>query len=120
MKQECWQKAMDEELKALQSNKTWEIVQCPAKVKPIGCKWVFSFKLKFDGSLDRYKARHVALSNRQEYGINYDETFSPIAKMTTVCTILAMARSQTWQLFQLVKNAFLHGRLKEEVYIQLP
>nr|CAD1830248.1 unnamed protein product [Ananas comosus var. bracteatus] len=82
-KHECWQRAMHEELRALQDNQTWDIVQCPPHVKPIGCKWVYSVKLRSDGTLDRYKARLVALGNRQEYGINYEETFAPVAKMTT-------------------------------------
>jgi hypothetical protein len=75
---------MQEELQALEENHTWDIVSCPTSIKPIGCKWVYSIKLWFDGSLDRYKARLVALDNRQEYGINYEETFTPVAKMTTI------------------------------------
>lgn len=96
---------------------------CPlfSMVKPIGCKWAYSIKLKSDGSLDRYKARLVALGNKQEYGIYYDETFAPVAKMTTVRTILAITASQYWPLFQFdARNVFLHGDLKEEVYMQLP
>ena len=71
--------------------------------------------------MDRYKARLVALGHRQEYGINYEETFAPIAKMTTVRTILAIAALQGWSLQQFdVKNAFLHGDLKEEIYMMRP
>eukprot|EP00268_Persea_americana_P059265 TRINITY_DN7252_c0_g2_i3.p1 TRINITY_DN7252_c0_g2~~TRINITY_DN7252_c0_g2_i3.p1 ORF type:complete len:904 (-),score=94.40 TRINITY_DN7252_c0_g2_i3:300-3011(-) len=118
---DCWIQAMQEELSALQENHTWDIVPCPSSVKPIGCKWVYSVKLKSDGSLDRYKARLVALGNRQEYGIDYEETFALVAKMTTVRTVLAIAASQSWPLYQMdVKNAFLHGDLKEEVYMRLP
>ena len=81
---------------------------------------MFSIKLRSDGSLDRYKARLVVLGNKQEYGLDYDETFAPVAKMTTVRTILALAASQSWPLHQMdVKNAFLHD-LKEEVYMKLP
>ena len=81
----------------------------------------FSFKLKPDGSLDRHKGRLVALGNRQEYGIDYDETFVSIAKMTTVCTVLAIAASQSRPLYQFdIKNASLHGDLKEEVYMKIP
>jgi len=121
MEHDCWKKAMQEELQALQENHTWDIVSCPPTVKPIGSKWVFSIKLRSDGSLDRYKARLVALGNRQEYGIDYEETFAPVAKMTTIRTILAIAASQSWPLHQMdVKNAFLHGDLKEEIYMKLP
>ena len=81
----------------------------------------FSVKLRSDGSLDRYKARFVSLGNKQEYGIDYEETFSLVAKMTTVQTILAIAASQSWKLHQMdVKNAFLHGDLQEEIYMKLP
>ena len=102
-------------------NHTWDIVPCPPTVKPIGSKWVFSLKLRSDGSLDRYKGRLVALGNKQEYGVDYEETFAPVAKMTTVRTILAIAASQSWRLHQMdVKNAFLHGNLQEEIYMKLP
>ena len=116
-----WQCAMNEELAALEKNHTWDVVPCPDGCKPIGCKWVYSVKLKSDGSLDRYKARLVALGNWQEYEINYQETFASIAKMTTVRTLIAIAASQSWPLFQMdVKNAFLHGDLDEEVFMKLP
>ena len=111
---------MQEELDTLKVNYTWDI-QCPPSIKPIGCKWVYSIKLHPDGTLACYKARLVALGNRQEYGIDYDEKFAPIAKMTTMCTILAIAASRSWPLYQMdVKSAFLHGDLKEEVYMCLP
>eukprot|EP00268_Persea_americana_P067868 TRINITY_DN9389_c0_g1_i14.p1 TRINITY_DN9389_c0_g1~~TRINITY_DN9389_c0_g1_i14.p1 ORF type:complete len:382 (-),score=56.41 TRINITY_DN9389_c0_g1_i14:482-1627(-) len=118
---ECWNDAMQDELDALAQNHTWDVVQCPPSVKPIGCKCIYSIKLKPNGTLDRYKARLVALGNRQVYGIDYEETFAPVAKMTTVRTILAIAASQSWPLYQMdVKNAFLHGDLKEDVYMRLP
>ncbi|KAK9108026.1 hypothetical protein Syun_024037 [Stephania yunnanensis] len=112
---------MQEELQALQENHTWDIVPCPTGVKPIGCKRVYSIKLRSDGSLDRYKAKLVALGNRQEYGVDYEETFAPVAKMTTVRLVLAIAASQGWPLRQMdVKNAFLHRDLKEEIYMTPP
>jgi hypothetical protein len=121
MEHECWQNAMQAELQALKENHTWNIVPCPPTVKPIGSKWVFSVKLRSDGSLDRYKARLVALGYKQEYGVDYEETFAPVAKMTTVRTILAIAASQSWPLHQMdVKNAFLHGDIQEEIYMKLP
>ena len=71
--------------------------------------------------MNLYKIRLVALGNKQEYGVDYEKTFAPIAKMTTVRTILAIAASQSWRLHQIdVKNAFLHGDLKEEIYLKLP
>ena len=116
-----WIKAMNEELQALQENFTWDIVSCPPDIKPIGCKWVYSVKLNSDGSLNRFKARLVALGNKQEYGINYDETFAPVAKMTYVRTILFIAASNGWSLHQMdVKNAFLHGDLTKDIYMTPP
>ncbi|KAL3502083.1 hypothetical protein ACH5RR_036532 [Cinchona calisaya] len=121
MEHECWRQAIDAEFLALEENQTWDVVSCPPSVKPLGSKLVFSIKLRPDGSIDRYKARLVVLGNKQQYGLDYDETFAPVAKMTTVRTIVALAASQSWSLHQMdVKNAFLHGDLKEEVYIKLP
>ena len=85
---------MHDELEALEQNHTWDVVPSPVGVKPIDCKWIFSLKLKSDGTLDRYKERLVALGNLQEYGIDYDETFAPVAKMITVRT-LDVATSQS-------------------------
>ncbi|RDX98769.1 hypothetical protein CR513_18265, partial [Mucuna pruriens] len=97
------------------------MVLCPPSIKPLGNKFVFSMKLHSDRLIDCYKARLVVLGNKQEYGLNYDETFAPFVKMTIVRTLLALAASQSWSLHQMdVKNAFLHGDLKEEVYIKLP
>ena len=87
----------------------------------LGVNGFFSVKLRSDGSLDRYKVHLVALGNKQEYGVDYEETFAPVAKMTMVRTILAIAASQSWRLHQMdVKNAFLHGDLQEEIYMKLP
>ena len=71
MKRECWQQAMAEELDALVKTNTWDLIFCPSGIKPIGCKWIYTIKMKSDGSLERYKARLVTLENRQEYGIDY-------------------------------------------------
>ena len=92
---------MQDELKALRQNHTWDVVLSPMGVKPIGCKWIFSLKLKSDGILDRYKVRLATPENQQEYGIDYEETFAPVTKMTMVRTILAVAASQSWPLYQM-------------------
>ncbi len=114
-----WDNAMDEEMTALDANVTWELVALPKDKKVIGCKWVYKVKHNVDGSVNRYKARLVAKGYAQTYGIDYEETYSPVAKMTTVRAIIAMAVVKGWSLHQMdVKNAFLHGDLQEEVYME--
>ena len=79
-----WDAAMNEEMAALDANKTWDLVPLPKDKKAIGCKWVYKIKHNADGSISRYKARLVAKGYAQTYGIDYDETFSPVARMATV------------------------------------
>ena len=112
---------MDNEIKALEQNDTWTVVDLPASKHVIGCKWVYKVKLKSDGTLERYKARLVAKGYNQCEGLDYYETFSPVAKLTTVRTLLTVAAVKKWDLHQLdVNNAFLHGQLDVEVYMSLP
>jgi len=116
-----WQNAMSEELAALDRTGTWEIVPLPSHAVPITCKWVFKIKTKSDGSLKRYKALLVARGFQQTQGRDYEETFAPVAHMTTVRTMIAVAASRSWTISQMdVKNAFLHGELHEEVYMHPP
>ena len=116
-----WQVAMQQELAALHQNNTWDLVPPPPGKKTIGSRWVYKIKLKSDGSLERYKAPLVAKGYNQQYGIDYQETFSPVVIMTTVRCLIALAASRHWPLFQLdVNNAFLHGDLHEEVYMRVP
>ena len=116
-----WQLAMKEELQALEQTHTWDLVDPPSGKTLIGSKWVYKIKQKSDGSVERYKARLVAKGFTQEYGIDYEETFSPVARITSVRTLLAIAASRKWTLSQMdVKNAFLNGVLTEEVYMQPP
>ncbi|WVZ83338.1 hypothetical protein U9M48_030497 [Paspalum notatum var. saurae] len=116
-----WQLAMAEEIAALERTGTWDLVPSPSHVRPITCKWVYKVKTRSDGSLERYKARLVARGFQQEHGRDYDETFAPVAHMTTVRALLAMASVREWSISQLdVKNAFLNGELREEVYMQPP
>ncbi|KAL5833166.1 hypothetical protein ACOSQ3_016840 [Xanthoceras sorbifolium] len=112
---------MKVEMKALEKNKTWDLVKLPKGKKPVECKWVFTVKYKSDGTLERYKARLVATCYTQTYGIDYLETFTPVAKMNTVRVLLSLAANFGWNLQQFdVKNAFLHGNLEEEIYIKVP
>jgi len=116
-----WRNAMLEELAALEKNKTWELVPSPMGKKIVSCKWVYTVKQNPDGKIERYKARLVAKRYSQTYGIDYDETFAPVAKMSTVRTLISCATNFDWPLYQLdVKNAFLHGDLHEEVYMEIP
>ncbi|CAL9028547.1 unnamed protein product [Prunus brigantina] len=116
-----WKEAMNEEMRALQKNGTWELVPLPHGKKTVGCRWIYTVKLKADGSVERYKARLVAKGYTQRYGIDYQETFAPVAKIKTIRILLSLAANLDWPLHQFdVKNAFLHGDLEEEVYMDLP
>jgi hypothetical protein len=116
-----WKAAMLEEMNALEKNKTWELVEWPKGKEPVGCKWVYTIKYNPEGKIERYKARLVAKGYTQTYGVDYEETFAPVAKMNTVRTLISCAANLGWNLFQMdVKNAFLHGELQEEIYMHIP
>jgi hypothetical protein len=120
-KNEHWKSAMNDELEALAKNKTWIFVDLPPHVKPIGSKWVYKIKHKADGTIERYKARLVAKGYNQIEGLDFFDTFSPVAKLSTVRILLAIASIKQWHLHQLdVNNAFLHGELQEDVYMTIP
>ena len=120
-KSDDWIKAMNAELQALEGTATWEICSLPSDKHAIGCRWVYKVKLNADGSLERYKARLVAKGYTQREGVDFVDTFSPVAKMTTVKTLLAVAAAKKWSLHQLdISNAFLNGDLAEEIYMTLP
>jgi len=116
-----WRRAMSDELTALMRHHTWDLVPPPFHSNPVGCKWVFRVKRKSDGFVDRFKARLVAKGFHQRPRLDYKETFSLVVKPAIICTILTISIMQGWSLRQLdVKNAFLHGKLHEIVYMIQP
>ncbi|KAI5318095.1 hypothetical protein L3X38_037803 [Prunus dulcis] len=117
----AWKQAMTEEIQALDQQGTWTLVPSPPHTNIVGCKWIFKIKKNADGTISRYKARLVAQGFSQEYGLDSEETFSPVVRHTTVRLILGLAVNFQWELRQLdVKNAFLHGELQEEVFMKQP
>lgn len=114
---DCWVTAMNEELAALRENSTWSLVPRRQDMKVVGCRWIFRTKLNVDGTL----ARLVAKGYHQREGQDFDLTYAPVVKTATIQTILSLAVAHDWQLHHLdVCNAFLHGRLSKEVYMEQP
>ena len=108
-------------MQALADNGTWDLVPLPNGKKPIGCRWVYTVKFNPDGSIARLKARLVDKGYVQTYGVDYSDTFSPIAKMTYVQLFISLVAINGWDLHQLdIKTVFLHGDLPEKVYMDQP
>jgi hypothetical protein len=118
---EKWIKAMNEELESIQKNDVWVLTDLPNQRKAIGCKWVLRKKFKADGSLEKYKARLVAKGFTQQPGVDFVDTYSPVAKFTSVRIIMSIVAKMDLELHQLdVKTAFLNGELKEDIYMIQP
>ncbi|MCO5572616.1 hypothetical protein L7F22_026374 [Adiantum nelumboides] len=112
---------MQQEIESIHTNHTWDLVDLPTGKKPIGTKWVFKVKRKQDGTADMYKARLVAKGYAQQKGIDYDETFAPTSRASTVRSLVAIAAHHGWKVHQLdIKIAFLNGDLQEEVCVSQP
>jgi hypothetical protein len=112
---------MQEEYDSLMANNTWTLEPLPASRKPISCKWVFKIKQGANGEVERYKARLVARGFTQTYEVDYNETFAPVAKFTSIRCILALATLEDMEIHQMdVKTAFLNGKLEEEIYMEQP
>ena len=120
-KQEVWVKATEEEIQIIEKNNTWELVNRPHGKDIIGVKWVYKTKLNPDGTIQKHKARLVAKGYSQQPGIDYNETFAPVARLDTIRALIALASQKGWSIHQLdVKSAFLNGVLEEEIYVEQP
>ncbi|WVZ57337.1 hypothetical protein U9M48_007731 [Paspalum notatum var. saurae] len=116
-----WKEAVQSELDSILSNGTWELIERPYGCKPVGCKWVFKKKLRPDGTIEKYKARLVAKGYTQKEGEDFFDTYSPVARMTTIRVSLSPVVSYGLIIHQMdVKTAFLNGELQEEIYMERP
>jgi hypothetical protein len=121
IKDESWVIAMQEELNQFVRNDVWTLVPQPKSQTIIGTKWVFRNKMDENGIVSRNKARLVAQGYNQQEGIDYDETFAPVARLESIRILLAYACAHNFKLFQMdVKSAFLNGVINEEVYVAQP
>ncbi|KAK8640999.1 hypothetical protein V6N13_008750 [Hibiscus sabdariffa] len=118
---EKWLEAMRSEMNSMLENQVWTLVEPPEGIKPIGCKWVFKKKTDMDGNVQTYKGRLVAKGFRQIHGVDYDETFSPVAMFKSIRILLAVPAFHDYEIWQMdVKTAFLNGKLEEDVYMTQP
>ena len=108
-------------MNSIRANKTWDLVELPKNRRALPCRWVYRLKETFDSTNPKYKARLIAKGFRQEYGIDFDEIFSPVVKMTTLRFMLDVVATENLELIQVdVKTTFVHGDLKEEIYMEQP
>jgi hypothetical protein len=113
-----WKEAVRSEIDSILSNGTWELSKLLFGCKPVGCKWVFKKKLRSDGTIDKYKARLVAKGYTQKEGEDFFDTYSPVARMTTIRVLLSLVASYGLIIHQMdVKTSFLNGELDEEIYM---
>ena len=118
---DVWDDSMTHEIVALEGQHTWDICDLPPNKVALGSQWVYKIKYNPDGTIRRHKSRVVVMGNKQVEGEDYNETFAPVIKMTSVRMFLRLVAANQWEVFQMdVNNAFLHGDLEEEVYMKLP
>ncbi|GJX18591.1 zinc finger, CCHC-type containing protein [Tanacetum coccineum] len=116
-----WKEAIDDEIGSIMENNTWVLSDLPPGCKLLGCKWIFKRKMKVDGTIDEFKARLVIQDFRQKEGIDYFDTYAPVALITTIRLLLALAAIHNLVIHQMdVKTTFLNGDLEEEVYMKQP
>ena len=118
---DLWIAAMKDEMDSHAKSKTWELVDRPPDQNVLTCRWLFKSKLNSDGSLNKYKARLVVRGNNQEFGIDYEETFAPVARAESVRIVLSIAAFHDMEMKQFdIKTAFLNGTLEETVFMKQP
>ena len=117
--QPIWVDAMVEEYYSIIRNSAWEVVPRLKRKSVVGSRWIYKVKQTTYGSLEKNKARFVARGFSQVEGIDYDETFAPVARYSSIRSILALSAQMGWQIYQMdVKTTFLNGFIEEEVYIE--
>ncbi|GJZ92600.1 retrotransposon protein, putative, ty1-copia subclass [Tanacetum coccineum] len=118
---EKWLVAMNEEMQSMNDNKVWKLVVLPPNAKVVKSKWIYKKKTDMDGKVYIYKARLVAKGFTQTYGVDYEETFSPVADIRAIRILIAIAAYYDYEIWQMdVKTAFLNGFLEEEIYMEQP
>ena len=121
VKHQVWKDAMHEEYVSIMKNDVCEVVPRPEDKSVVTSKWLYKIKHGSNGSAEKFKARFVAYGFSQKEGIDYDDIFSRVARYTTILSIISLGATQGWSLHQIdVKTAFLHGAIKEEVYVEQP
>jgi hypothetical protein len=121
MQDPTWVDAMVEEYDSIVKKNAWEIVPRPVHKSVVGSRWIYKVKKAVDGSVEKYKARFVAWGFSHIEGIDYDETFAPVARYSSIRSIFSLSMQMGWRIHQMdVKTTFLNGIIEEEVYIEHP
>lgn len=116
-----WRLACEDEISSIVQNGTWTLVDLPLGAKAIGLKWVFKLKRNSDGTIKKHKARLVAKGYVQKHGVDFDEVFAPVARIETIRLLINLSASNGRVIHHLnVKTSFLHGELKETLYVSQP
>ena len=112
---------MLEEMRSIEENDTWKLCDLPAGHRPIGLKWVYKVKKDSQGAVVKHKVRLVAKGYVQRQGVDFEEVFAPVARVESVCLLVALAAQKGWQVHYIdIKSAFLNGELEEEAYVAQP
>ncbi|GKA36968.1 zinc finger, CCHC-type containing protein [Tanacetum coccineum] len=116
-----WKEAINDEMDSIMGNNTWVLADLPPGCKPLGCKWIFKRKLKVDGTIEKFKARLVIQGFKQKSGIDYFDTYAPVARISIIRLLIAMSSLHNLIIHQMdLKTTFLNGELEEEVYMNQP